>query len=156
MWVRMLHKLLWVPWTSARPLSRMVTHFGREMWLSDWWAVQIERSDWFVRLRGLADVQGTHSIPQTPTRLAECRKENPSQSEFTKLATFSDFPHTMFLRPKNHAQNIFERDLNLLNWWSGKWKWSAHESRKNRLIENILYLVGGVGQPDPGKDKCEC
>ena len=34
--------------------------------------------------------------------------------EFTKLAAFSNFPH-MFLRPKNHAQNIFEQDLDLVN-----------------------------------------
>ena len=34
--------------------------------------------------------------------------------EFTKLTAFSNFPHT-FLCPKNHAQNIFEQDLDLVN-----------------------------------------
>jgi len=31
-----------------------------------------------------------------------------------KTRRFQNFPH-MFLRPKNHAQNIFERDLDLVN-----------------------------------------
>ena len=34
--------------------------------------------------------------------------------EFTKLTAFSNFPR-MFLHPKNHAQNIFEQDLDLVS-----------------------------------------
>ena len=87
--------------------------------------------------------------------------------EFTKLTTFSNFPH-MFLHPKNHTQSIFEQDLNLVNWWSGNWKWSAHESRKNRFIwpkniqkktlelgKHTIFGRGWGGQPDPRK-KSEC
>ena len=39
--------------------------------------------------------------------------------EFTKLAAFNNFPH-MFLRPQNYAQNIFERDLDLVHKFDGQ------------------------------------
>ena len=51
----------------------------------------------------------------------------------TKLAAFSNFLH-MFLRAKIHAQNIFERDVDLVDLCSGGKKGLVHESRKNRPI----------------------
>ena len=41
--------------------------------------------------------------------------------ELTKLTAFSNFPR-MFLRAKNCAQNVFEPDVDLVNWWSSRWK----------------------------------
>ena len=46
--------------------------------------------------------------------------------KFTKLAAFSNFPH-MFLRAKTCAQNIFEHDLELVNWRPGGQKGMVHE-----------------------------
>jgi hypothetical protein len=55
-------------------------------------------------------------------------------TDTTKLAACSNFPHMFLQANLIHAQNIFERDVDLVDLWSGGKKGSVRESKKIRPI----------------------